>query len=675
MRFPGLEAWAFALKTYAAAILALYVALAADLGRPGWAVTTVFIVSQPFASATRSKAAYRTMGTLLGAACSVILVPNLVQAPELLCLALAAWVAVCLYLSLQDRGPRSYIFMLAGYSVAFIGFPGVNAPLSIFDTSVTRVEEITLGVVCSSIVHSVVLPKSVANAIFSRVEDWIEEARHLSASLLGYISSADAAGGVRRPFVIAGRAIELDALASHLQYDASPLRDEVPRLQLLQNDLERLLPILVSIGDRIAIFSQGNIPIRQGILTFDRKVRDWLVRRPDALTAHALRAELETLEAGLKYEGRWDSVLCAGLLARYRELIHVIQSCGVHQRHLKDPLTVPMRVSRTRRPAVRKHVDQGLALLSAVTAFVAILAGCVLWIGSGWVDGASVPMIAAVGCSFFATQDSPLPSMRKFGFFAFVAILISIMYSELLLPAVTTFEMGALVLAPAFICLGLLIANPSTSFIGMVVSTNLATLMGLSNRYTSDFAGTVNSGIALMVGIVLTSIIMSVLRARSSQWSVRRILRAAREDTVRAVAGTSRKSYSRIAREAFVRRMMDRFHLVWPRIAHVPQEHADGDTLFDDLRIGTNAIDLRRLGARLPKPLSAEIGELLQGIARMLGPRTGERLAEESALRQKLDSVLAKLSMTHDPSHFKALMAMASIRIVLFRKEPPPARM
>ena len=75
---------------------------------PYWAVSTVFITVQPLAGATRSKAIYRVCGTVLGAIVAVILVPNLVNAPELLTLAIALWVGLCLYFSLLDRTPRSY---------------------------------------------------------------------------------------------------------------------------------------------------------------------------------------------------------------------------------------------------------------------------------------------------------------------------------------------------------------------------------------------------------------------------------------------------------------------------------------------------------------------------------------------------------------------------------------
>ena len=112
MTLPGWRDWAFALKTYAAAMLALYLALWIDLPRPYWALGTVYITSQVLSGATRAKAVYRVCGTVLGAAVSVVLVPNLVNAPILLSLAVALWVALCLYVSLLDRTPASYLPML-----------------------------------------------------------------------------------------------------------------------------------------------------------------------------------------------------------------------------------------------------------------------------------------------------------------------------------------------------------------------------------------------------------------------------------------------------------------------------------------------------------------------------------------------------------------------------------
>ena len=103
----GLDVALFSVKCFIAAMLAYYIALRIGLTRPYWAVSTSYIVAQPLAGAVISKAVYRLVGTALGAGAAVVLVPNLVNAPELLSLALALWLGMCLFISLQDRTPRS----------------------------------------------------------------------------------------------------------------------------------------------------------------------------------------------------------------------------------------------------------------------------------------------------------------------------------------------------------------------------------------------------------------------------------------------------------------------------------------------------------------------------------------------------------------------------------------
>jgi len=130
--------------------------------RPYWAFASVYITSNQLTGVTRSKAVYRMLGTLIGAAGTILLIPNLVNAPELLSLAIALWVGIFLYFSLIDGTPRGYVFMLSGYTVALLGFPVLSMPESTFDIVVARVQEIMLGIICASVVSTLVLPRSVA---------------------------------------------------------------------------------------------------------------------------------------------------------------------------------------------------------------------------------------------------------------------------------------------------------------------------------------------------------------------------------------------------------------------------------------------------------------------------------------------------------------------------------
>ncbi|SOC90144.1 Fusaric acid resistance protein family protein, partial [Rhizobium sp. AN5] len=94
-------------------------AICFDLNRPSWAVVTVYIVAHPLSGA-------------------IIL-----------------WVSGCTFVSLLDRTPRSYICLLAGYTVLLAGLPLVNAPVNTFDIVVSRTEEIGLAIICASIVSHV----------------------------------------------------------------------------------------------------------------------------------------------------------------------------------------------------------------------------------------------------------------------------------------------------------------------------------------------------------------------------------------------------------------------------------------------------------------------------------------------------------------------------------------
>jgi len=184
IRDIGIRPIIFSVNCFIATILALFIAFSLNLKSPGWAMTTVILTSQPLSGVLRAKAVYRVMGTLIGGAAMVAIVPNLVDAPELTTLAIILWVALCIFVSLLDRTPRSSMFVLSGYTAALIGFPSVLVPGTVFDTAVSRVEEITLGVVCAAIVHSLIFPKSAFSAFEEKLGSAMADARRWLADAL-----------------------------------------------------------------------------------------------------------------------------------------------------------------------------------------------------------------------------------------------------------------------------------------------------------------------------------------------------------------------------------------------------------------------------------------------------------------------------------------------------------
>src|SRR6188472_79911 len=112
----------FSLKTFAAAMPAVYIAFRIPLPQPSWAMLTVYVVSQPLAGMVLSKSMFRVMGTMVGAGMSLVLVDLCADTPELFLLMLALWIGACTYVSVYLRdAPAAYGAMLAGYTAAIVG--------------------------------------------------------------------------------------------------------------------------------------------------------------------------------------------------------------------------------------------------------------------------------------------------------------------------------------------------------------------------------------------------------------------------------------------------------------------------------------------------------------------------------------------------------------------------
>lgn len=153
---PPARDWFYGVRTFAASMIALYIAMLMQMPRPYWAMATVYIVSSPFVGPTSSKALYRAIGTFLGAMAAVFFVPLFVQTPFLLVVVIALWTGILLFLSLHLRTANSYALMLAGYTLPLIALPVVDNPLAVWDVAEARTEEIFLGIAVAAVVLSLI---------------------------------------------------------------------------------------------------------------------------------------------------------------------------------------------------------------------------------------------------------------------------------------------------------------------------------------------------------------------------------------------------------------------------------------------------------------------------------------------------------------------------------------
>ena len=663
---PSWRDWLFSAKTFTGAMLALWIALRMGLDRPYWAMATAYIVAQPLAGAMRSKAAYRFYGTMLGAVATLVFIPNLADAPVLLIAALSLWIGGCVYFAVLDRTPRSYVFLLAGYSVALIGFPIVDSPATVWDVVLARVEEITLGIVCTTVIGSIVFPVALGPALSARLDIWIRNAAEWTVGVLSANPEDAAIGAARRK--VAGDAVEIAMLATHLAYDTSNLQTATVPVAILHQRVLLLLPVVSGAADRIRILNQAGA-ITPGLRAVLDRMSAWINARTAAelSEATALHADIDALEPHIDASADWKVVVLVGLLARLRELTDLVHDIMALRRQIRTgEWKLPhLTFAQGETIITLQHRDHVMALHSVLATILAIGLISTFWIATAWPEGAGAASLAAVACAFFAAQDDPAPSMLAFLAAAVIALVIDAFYLFAVLPRAHDFEMLVLAFAPVFLILGALSGMPATARASGPISFIAATELALSGSYDADFTSYINNATAAIAGLVATAIIIRIVRSVSAEWTAWRLLLRNRIAIANIAANRSHASLG-----AFAALMLDRLSLVVPRLA-VSAEGADraATSALADLRVGVSVMGLQREVLDLPDQLRGAVRTMLDAIAVHYRRRSLDQA--DAVLLPVIDRTIA--AVTRDPATItrELLLPLSGIRRGLFPNAPP----
>ena len=670
---PTAREWLLSGKTFAAAMLAFYLALAVGLPRPYWALATVYVVSNPLTGATRSKGFYRVLGTLIGATAAVLVLPLLVDTPVLLSLFISVWTGALLYASFLDRLPSNYVYMLAAYTLPMIALPMVQAPDAVFPFAVSRTEEILLGIVSASLVSALVLPGKAAPVLEARFHAWLDDASRWATGLLRSEASGqprDAAAMVSA-HRLAGDVLALDQFISHLRYDADS-SDLVRIARELRMRLGLLLPTLSSLSTAVQALraSPGGMPATLGGRM--DKIADWMATPPSIeAAAEGLRLQQrlrELAEAGDEEHASagWDDLLSRHVLKRLEGLVQLWRDARALQRMMAegrlDTAWTPAYERWTFSPEERHH-DHGMQLFSAASACTVTFLACLMWIFSGWSDGAGAVIMCAVTSCFFAAQDEPAPAQLSFFYANTLSLAMGLLLLFLILPAAQEFETLVLALAPVFLILGTLVTRPAFAVIVMGLTVTLATSLGLSDSYSADFGLFVNSGLASVAGGVMALVWTLLTRPFGARLSLHRLLRATWADLADTAAGRHRADVNKLRA-----RMIDRLAQLMPRLASATG--LQGTEGLPELRVGLSAVLLQREEMQLPPQASHDVQAALDALAlhyrRRAQVPVDTPLDPSALLRRRLNRAINELATgpASEDAH-EALHALVELRLTL----------
>ncbi|WP_313606030.1 FUSC family protein [Rhizobium sp.] len=652
----------FSLKTFMAAMLAYYIAVRFDLPRPFWAVATVYIVAHPLSGAISSKSLYRMVGTLIGGAATLVLVPNLVNEPILLSAAIIAWVSGCTFISLLDRTPRSYATLLAGYTVLLAGLPLVVAPVNTFDTVVSRVEEIGLAILCASIVSHVVLPVHVGTILLGRIDVWL--ARAQTRLSVAATAEQDEARNRAERYALAADAADLRSFTTHLQYDGSRYRHAVKLVRSLQHRMVSFLPLLSEMED-----------LRRALARLDSSQAKQAVSVIDALGSSSTSASgISTARTDLptSFEERrsWESLLLVNVARNLGDIVEVSRECrSLRDALKKDNAARSARLTVSRDPVPQPHRDVGMASLAALTVAICLATTMVFWIASGWTDGMTFAQISGVLCCLLATMDDPVPAMRKFVSVTLSSIVAAFVYGFAVLPMIDGFVPLVAALGLFLIPAGICLAVPSLAIVGMGLCINFPLLLTLQSHQSSDFTAFANLSVATVFAMVWTIVVCSIFRSVKAETNARRLFSAVQKSVVSIAAGQHTDPH------VTHHHVIDVAGLFAAKAAKLPptSDAVDAD-LMRDLRTVLNIKAMQELSKEASMLIHLKAESIFSGFATLYRLTPAER---GEALRHTLelldDLILSPADANATDADTSLFVHAAALRVCLAPEADPPS--
>lgn len=519
----------FACKTFVAGMLALFISFELDLINPMWSIGTVLIIASPYSGMVSSKCIYRLVGTAAGAIIALLLTPHFINTPWLFTIILALWVGFALYISLLDRTPRSYVFMLAGYSTAMIVYNAITYvdTYNIFDIALARVLEISVGVISTAVVSATFFPVHVGAMIKQRVIKTLQDLENIFEKL---ISAQDTNQNYTQILgVITRDASDIHALAVHLAYEKGELQGMTKPLQEMLHQVSLVVANLVAMSQRIQQLEQMPLTTLASRLSQLRQQTLQFLNQEKQLTADNLgdlppQFEQDFSELIAMASSEQKTVLAALKMDVRHFIANMLAVKLLWQQIQKGHKEIPSEITTITTKYPSLHRDYGIAVRGGISAVLITFIVTGAWILSGWKAGFMMAQMGAITACILTALDNPVPVLRIFIWGSIVSAGLVFIYAFGVFPHITHFWQLALVLFPIFLVAVSMMANQMLMPIGMVLGINTMMGLNLHNKYSMDAVSYLDSSFAMILGVLVSLIVIDLVRAVSPDTSATRIL-------------------------------------------------------------------------------------------------------------------------------------------------------
>ena len=654
--------WVYIFKVLLAAFLTLWLAMRLELPQPRTAMITVFIVMQPQSGQVFAKSFYRFLGTLAGSAMMVTLIALFAQNTELFLGSLAIWVGICSAGAARCRNFRAYGFVLAGYTAAMVGLPALAHPDGAFMAAVWRVLEISLGILCSTLVSAAILPQTASaamrNALYQRfgvfalfVTDGLRgrsKAESFEASNVRFIAEAVGLEGLRSVTVFE------DPHMRRRNGRLSRLNSEFMGITTRFNALHQLLERLRGNGEEHVVAA-----IRPGLQDLAEVLDGFSGRALTSPDAARLATALASYKEGLPARVRslrgifqdtdpseaeqLDFHTAYELLYRFVDDLHSYAQTHASladHRHERERWDEPFN----------PQTNWWAAAASGIRAsFILIVLGS-YWVATAWPSGATMTLIAAATVGLSAATPNPKRMAFQMACGTFLGALIGFVEMFFIFPWIDGFPLLCVMLAPVIVLGSFLTSRPQYAGVGLGLLIFFSTgsvpdNLTIYNPYTF-----INDYIAMVMGMLVCAAAGAIILPPNSRWLWKRLEQDLRGQVVYAISGKLKGLAS-----SFESRTRDLLHQAYGLAAGEPKVQKNLlRWMFVVLEVGHAIIELRKEQAILPvHPAYAESQPWRQAI-RVMG-RALVRLflqPNSSNLERALvavDHAISRVSATDEP--------------------------
>ncbi|MGZ9707885.1 FUSC family protein [Pseudomonas sp. GNP013] len=619
--------WVSIFKVLIAAFLTLWLAMRLELPQPRTAMITVFIVMQPQSGQVFAKSFYRLLGTLAGSAVMVLLIALFAQHTELFLGALAIWVGLCTAGATRNRNFRAYGFVLAGYTAAMVGLPALAHPDSAFMAAVWRVLEISLGILCSTLVSAAILPQTASaamrNALYQRfgmfalfVTDGLRgryQRDGFETANVRFIAEAVGLEGLRSVTVFEdphmrrrnGRLNRLNSEFMSLTTRFNALHQLLARLRAGAADhaVDAIKPGLQDLAEHLDGFS-GRALTSADAARLAEQLRAYRQDLPTAL--RSLRARFEQGSPGDAEQ--LDFHTACELLYRFVDDLH--NNAQTHasladHRHARE---------QGNEPYSPKTNWLACAASGIRAAFILIVLGS-YWVATAWPSGATMTLIAAATVGLSAATPNPKRMAFQMACGTLIGALVGFVEMFFIFPWIDGFPLLCVVLAPVIVLGAFLASRPQYAGVGLGLLIFFSTGSVPDNLTVYNPYTFINDYLAMVIGMLVCAAAGAIILPPNSRWLWRRLEQDLREQVVYAIGGKLKGLAAR-----FESRTRDLLHQAYGLAVAQPQVQRDLlRWMLLVQEVGHAIIELRNEQAMLPvHPAYAESQPWRQAI-RVMG--------------------------------------------------------